>query len=217
MRKKINGTVDNYKCNIELKTERQKAAWQAMHKHDITLLTGFPGTGKTFLAMAFAAQQLLTKQITQIYVTRPIMESGEKLGHLPGSIGEKTAPFFAPISEAVCKLAGGNGIVKERLISSIREVPLAYLRGRNFEDSVCILDEAQNLTMSHFILYFSRMCNGTKLILSGDERQTDIYDSGLRTVMDKLSDLPEVAIVRFQREDCCRHPLVQKIMARLQD
>jgi phosphate starvation-inducible protein PhoH and related proteins len=202
---------------ITLKNDNQKAAWQAMAEYDITILTGCPGTGKTFLAMAYAISCVLKKQYEFIYLTRPICESyGEKLGYLPGEVTDKIAPYFEPVYSALAKLTKFNEFTRTAIRASIKEKPLAYLRGCNFDNTLCILDEAQNCTLAQLKMYVSRLCEGSKIIMCGDPMQSDLYDSGFTDFISLVSDLPEVAIVRFNASDICRHPLVGKIMSRIE-
>jgi phosphate starvation-inducible PhoH-like protein len=216
MKRRMRDKVD-VSLHVEFKTPNQRLAWELMESKDVVFLTGLAGTGKTFLAMAYAIQQVLSKKKEFIYITRPILESGEKLGFLPGDVAAKTAPYFQPLYSAMSKLNGGSEVIKVILSQCVKEVPLAYLRGMNFEDNIiAICDEAQNLTLPNFILYMTRMCKGSQIIFSGDEKQTDLRNSGLAWVSDQLSDLPEIGCIKFGRQDIQRSPLIQKILDRLE-
>jgi phosphate starvation-inducible PhoH-like protein len=203
---------------FEFLTETQQQAWEAYQENDVLFLAGPAGTGKTFLAVAFAIRDILKKQRQHIILTRPIVEAGESLGYLPGDFTEKVNPYMIPLYDCYHSLCPG-ATMKNKVIEQAFEVaPIAYMRGRTFNNSVCIFDEAQNATVAQLKLFLTRFGQNSKIIITGDPLQSDLRDrSGLSTVIDKLHDLPGVAIVEFSQSDVVRHPLVSSILERFEN
>jgi phosphate starvation-inducible PhoH-like protein len=206
------------KFNVEWKNASQKLAWIEFQRHDIVFLTGPAGVGKTHLAMAFAISEVLEKKKKKIVLTRPIVEAGESLGFLPGEFEEKVHPYILPCLDIVNKMTGGDVASKEIIAKAIEIAPVAYMRGRTFEDAICIFDEAQNATLTQLKLFLTRFSDDSKLILTGDPNQSDLQQSpALVDVMEKLQTLRGVGSVEFQRKDIVRHPLIADILERLED
>jgi phosphate starvation-inducible PhoH-like protein len=202
--------------HIELLNTAQKMAWAAFQKHDVLFLLGPAGTGKSFLATAFAIKSLLAKECNKIVLTRPIVEAGESLGFLPGDFEEKVNPYMMPIYDCMEKLLGRDGPFKEKVLHSCEIAPLAFMRGRTFHDSVCILDEAQNASMTQLKLYLSRFDETSKLIITGDPNQSDLHGPvALSEVVRKLQDVPGIGIVEFKYNSIVRHPLISEILQKL--
>lgn len=202
---------------FEFLTDKQRVAWEAYQANDVIFLTGPAGTGKSFLATAFAIRDILQRVRKKIILTRPIVEAGESLGYLPGTFNEKVSPYMSPLFDCYHVLCPG-ATMKNKVIESAFEVaPLAFMRGRTMIDAVCILDEAQNATPSQIKLFLTRLGNNSKMIITGDPRQSDLRErSGMVGVMDKLGDLEGVEIIRFGNSDIVRHSLVGKIIDRLE-
>lgn len=211
-------TQNIYKpVDIVLRTESQKKAWQSMDDNLVTFLLGSAGSGKTFLAMAYAINAVLSKQCEKIVLTRPIVESGEKLGFLPGTFGEKVNPYMQPLYDTMEIMVGRGGGQRELINKSIVLAPLCYMRGRTFNDAICIFDEAQNANYAQLKLFLSRFGQNTKFIITGDPQQSDLYhtDVPLTNVVERLQSVPEIGTVEFANGDVVRHPLVAKILKRL--
>ena len=189
----------------------QKMAWAFFQENDILFLRGMAGTGKTYMAMSFAINEVLQGSKKKIILTRPIVEAGEKLGFLPGDFGEKVNPYMMPLYDAMDKLLGYTGPQRELIEKSVEVAPIAYLRGRTFDNAVAILDEAQNCTKMQLKLFLTRLGANSKLVVTGDPTQSDVPDSGFVEVMDKLQSLTGVAMVSFEKESSARHPLVAEI------
>jgi phosphate starvation-inducible protein PhoH len=187
------------------------------NKDQLYLTDNFTVTHNTFLACAFAIKEIQAKRKHRIIISRPIVESGESLGYLPGSFEEKTAPYMMPIVDSLSIILGTNNPERDRINQVLEVAPLAYLRGRNFSDSICLLDEAQNATFAQLKLFLTRFAGNSKVIITGDPRQSDIgSDSGLMKVVNRLKGLPGVGIVEFGNDCIVRHPLVGKIVDRLE-
>ena len=203
------------------RTAAQKAALELIAAHDMTFLLGAAGSGKTFLAMAYAINQVLTKQADKIVLTRPIVEAGEKLGFLPGTFGEKVNPYMQPLYDTMDAMLGKQGAKREIINKAVVLAPLCYMRGKTFNDSICIFDEAQNATYSQLKLFLTRFGQNTKVIVTGDPSQSDLYDHewsdhcALAEVVKKLDKTPGIGMYQFAPEDVVRHKLVAAILRKL--
>lgn len=204
-------------CDIEWRTETQRRAWKTLNENDITFLLGSAGSGKTFLAMAFAINEVLAKRADSIVLTRPIVDAGEKLGYLPGSFGEKVNPYMQPLYDAMDTLLGKFGPKREFVNRAVVLAPLCYLRGRTFNDSICVFDEAQNATYTQFKLFLSRFGQNSKIIVTGDPQQTDLPVSPppMNEVVAKLKGIAGIDVVQFAHTDVVRHPLVAAMLKKL--
>jgi len=155
------------------------------------------------------------RKIKKIYLTKPIVEAGEKLGFLPGTVEEKTDPFMFSFYMNIQKIATktvADIMVKDK---TIEVLPLAYMRGITLENCVAILDEAQNTSPTQVKLFLSRLGKNSHIIVAGDERQQDTTDkvSGLTDAVHRLEDKDDrIRVVKFTREDIVRHSLVTKIL-----
>lgn len=172
------------KFNIELNQEQAKAE-KLIHKKDVTIIEGKAGTGKTLVAVKYALDQLYQKEIDQIIVTRPTVTASEDLGFLPGEIENKLEPFLVPIYDNFCKVFDEKNHKGQNVVDQLLEedklviAPVAYMRGRTFERSVVILDEAQNMTQEQIKMALTRLGAGTKMIICGDLLQCDLeYKKG---------------------------------------
>lgn len=205
--------------HLEFFNSAQKLAWDALENNDITFLIGPAGCGKTMLACAYGISDILSKKKRKIILTRPVVESGESLGFLPGTFQEKINPYMMPMYDCIDRCVGKDSMQKEIISKSIEIAPVAYLRGRTFHDSVCIFDESQNATASQLKLYLTRFGNNSKIIITGDPKQSDLHerDQGLMTIVKKLEGLNKVGIVYFNSNSIVRHPLVSSILNRLEE
>lgn len=182
------------------------------------LVNEFIVTHNTFLAMAFAINELLQGNKKKIILTRPIVEAGEHLGFLPGDFNEKVHPYMLPLYDCITKLVGVDNMQRELVDSSIEVAPLAYLRGRNLEDAVCILDEAQNTTMTQMKLFLTRLGENSKMIINGDPTQSDlpIRPVALTQTIKKLQNVPGIGIITFDSSSIVRHRLVGAMLKELE-
>src|SRR5690349_21901423 len=196
---------------IRPKTLNQKRYVDAIDKHTIVFGIGPAGTGKTYLAMAKAVQALQTKQVTRIILTRPAVESGERLGFLPGTLGEKIDPYMRPLYDALHDMLDPETIPKLLAAGTIEVAPLAYMRGRTLNDAFIILDEAQNTTQEQMKMFLTRLGFGSKMVVTGDVTQVDLpggATSGLRVVRDILDGVHDVHFSTLTSQDVVRHKLV---------
>lgn len=200
---------------IAPRTANQREYIKAMRDFDMTIGIGPAGTGKTFLAVAFAIAEFESGRFSKIILSRPVVEAGEKLGFLPGDLYEKVHPYLRPLYDAFFTIIGPERfrIMKEDEVLEI--VPLAYMRGRTLDDALIILDEAQNTTPEQMKMFLTRMGNNSKVIVNGDLTQIDLENkkrSGLVNIEKILKDVEGIRFIRFTGEDIVRHSLVQKIL-----
>lgn len=206
--------------NIRGRGPNQKHYLSRILSHDINFGIGPAGTGKTYLAVASAVAALQQEQIDRIILTRPAVESGERLGFLPGDLSQKIDPYLRPLYDALYEMLGFDYVAKLIERNVIEVAPLAYMRGRSLNDSFIILDEAQNTTVEQMKMFLTRIGFGSKVIVTGDVTQVDLprgQTSGLRQVIDVLSDVNEISFTFFKAKDVVRHPLVQRIVTAYQN
>lgn len=199
---------------IRPKTAGQKAYVDAIKEHTITFGLGPAGTGKTYLAMAMAIAALKRKEIARIILTRPIVEAGENLGFLPGSIEEKVDPYVRPLYDALFDMTDAEKARSYIERGIIEIAPLAFMRGRSLNDAFVILDEAQNTTQEQLKMFLTRLGFNSKFVITGDLSQTDIEqrNSGLRSIESILSEIKDIAFIHMSGKDVVRHSLVAKIV-----
>ncbi len=200
---------------IRPKTIGQKRYVEAIDGHTIVFGIGPAGTGKTYLAMAKAVQALQAKEVTRIILTRPAVEAGEKLGFLPGTLGEKIDPYLRPLYDALHDMVDPASIPKLMEAGTIEVAPLAFMRGRTVNDAFIILDEAQNTTPEQMKMFLTRLGFGSKMIVTGDITQVDLprgAPSGLQVVREILDGLDDVYFAQFSAQDVVRHQLVSDIV-----
>ena len=200
---------------ISPKTEGQKAYVNIVQKNDVVFSIGPAGTGKTFLAVAFAVAALENHEVDRIILCRPAVEAGESLGFLPGDLKEKVDPYLAPLYDSLRTLFAENKLSQLLERKTIEVVPLAYMRGRTLDSAYMILDEAQNATVMQMKMFLTRLGIGSRAIITGDVTQIDLQrrsDSGLVQVAGILKDVEGIGFVMLDQNDVVRHPLVMKII-----
>ena len=198
---------------VKPKNEHQEKYIAAIKTFQLIFATGPAGTGKTWLATAMAAKALYEKRIEKIIVTRPSIEAGGTLGHLPGTIDEKFEPYLIPYIETFEERLGRSHTEYLLKTKSIEASPLGYMRGRTFKNCWVLLDEAQNTKPSQMKMFLTRIGENCKMIINGDLFQSDIQGiSGLEDAVEKLYHIPSVKVINFQKQDVVRSSLVQEIV-----
>ncbi len=198
------------------KTVNQKNYVDAIRAKTLVFGVGPAGTGKTYLAIALAAQALSTRRVNRIILTRPAVEAGERLGFLPGDLMAKVDPYMRPLFDALYDMLEPERVNDFLDNGQIEVAPLAFLRGRTINDSFIILDEAQNTTPEQMKMFLTRLGFGSQIVVTGDVTQIDLprgERSGLIEVGEILSEIDDVAFVRFDEGDVVRHKLVQHIVS----
>lgn len=167
--------------------------------------------------MAYAIDAILQKRRTHIVLTRPIVEAGERLGYLPGTFGEKVNPYMQPLYDTMDTLLGRHSPRREIVNKAIVLAPLCYMRGRTFNDAICIFDEAQNASYAQLKLFLSRFGQNSQIVVTGDPQQSDLPYSPppLSDVIGKLRNIAGIGLVAFDNNDVVRHPLVSAILKKL--
>lgn len=201
--------------SIKPKTLGQKRYVDAIKKNDIVFGIGPAGTGKTYLAVAMAAQAFKNKEVNRIILTRPAVEAGESLGFLPGDLQEKVDPYLRPMYDALFDILGYENYLRYMDKGLIEVAPLAYMRGRTLDSAYMILDEAQNTTNEQMKMFLTRLGYGSKAIVTGDITQIDLprgKESGLKTITRVLDNIKGIDLIYLSKYDIVRHPLVQRII-----
>ena len=197
------------------RTPNQARYLAHMAMHDITFGIGPAGTGKTYLAVACAVDALERSAVQKIVLTRPAVEAGEKLGFLPGDLGQKVDPYLRPLYDALYDLMGFEKVQKAFERQQIEVAPLAFMRGRTLNHAFVILDEAQNTTPEQMKMFLTRIGFGSKAVVTGDVSQIDLPLTQLSGLIDAERVLKRVTGIAFNRltsADVVRHPLVARIV-----
>ena len=200
---------------IKVKNINQFKYMDMIQDSTITFGIGPAGTGKTFLAVASAVKLYSEQKIKKIVLTRPAVEAGERLGYLPGDLSQKIDPYLVPLFDSLEYFFGNENLAYLIEKRNIEIVPLAYMRGRTLNNACIILDEAQNATNSQIKMFLTRLGENSKIIITGDESQIDLYskeNSGLRKTRKILSKIEEISVMEFQNTDIVRNPIVSKIL-----
>ena len=204
------------KTVVKAKTKHQKEYVDAIENNIITFAIGCAGTAKTYLAATTAVKALKEKQVSKIIITRsPIALEGYSMGYIPGTDGDKMAPWIAPLIDVFSKFYTPEKLNAMLDSGVIEAVPMAYIRGRSFENCFIILDEAQNISINAFKSVMTRIGVGSKLVICGDTKQTDINGtSGLETAARIMEGADGVAIIRMGFEDIVRSGITAEVIKR---
>jgi phosphate starvation-inducible PhoH-like protein len=201
--------------DVRARTPTQGLYLDNIANHDITFCIGPAGTGKTYLAVASAVDALERSAVQRIILTRPAVEAGEKLGFLPGDLGQKVDPYLRPLYDALYELMGFDKVQKAFERSALEIAPLAFMRGRTLNNAFIILDEAQNTTPEQMKMFLTRIGFGAKAVVTGDVSQIDLpkgSPSGLVEAEHVLRRVEGIAVTHFTSKDVVRHPLVARIV-----
>ena len=197
------------------KTKNQEIFLKQMRTKDIVFAVGPAGTGKTYMAVAYAVSLFVEGKINRLILSRPAVEAGERLGFLPGDMKEKIDPYLRPLYDALYEMMPGEEVDRKMVNNLIEIPPLAFMRGRTLNKSFIILDEAQNTLSTQMKMFLTRLGQDSKMVITGDLSQKDLPDnakSGMQDAMEKLEKVKDIGFVHLNSSDVCRHSLVEKII-----
>ncbi len=196
------------------RTRNQAVYIHSIYHNHITFSLGPAGTGKTFLGIVAACRYLRQGEVDRIILTRPAVEAGESLGFLPGDLAQKVDPYLRPVYDALYECFGMEQVNEMLASNRIEIAPLAYMRGRTLDNSVIVLDEAQNCTLSQIKMFLTRLGKNSRMCIGGDVTQIDLQPgkSGLVRAVEMLQQIEGIGVVEFGREDIIRNPIVERIV-----
>ena len=203
------------KLTIRPKSKSQQEYIRGIFNNDLSFGIGSAGTGKTYLAVACAVYFLEKDLVKKIFLARPAIEAGEKLGFLPGDLSEKVNPYLQPIYDALYEIIGFDRVNKLIEKKVIEIAPLAYMRGRTLNDAFIILDEGQNTTIAQMEMFLTRIGYGSKTVVTGDTSQIDLprdIKSGLKDCLEFIKNIKGSHVTKFKTSDVMRHKIVKDII-----
>src|SRR5690349_19244580 len=203
------------KKTIVPRSKQQAVYMEALNRDDMIFALGPAGTGKTYVAVAQAVQQLINGSVDRLVLSRPAVEAGERLGFLPGDMKEKVDPYLRPLYDALYDMLPTEQVERRIASGEIEIAPIAFMRGRTLSDAFIILDEAQNTTPQQMKMFLTRFGMRSRMVVCGDPLQVDLPNpgmSGLADAVGKLEDISRIATIRFGAGDVVRHPLVGRIV-----
>jgi phosphate starvation-inducible protein PhoH and related proteins len=209
------GQIATRRRVVKARTPAQSAYMRALEKIDLVFGVGPAGTGKTYIAVAFAAHYLERGLVERIILSRPAVEAGERLGFLPGDMREKVDPYLRPLYDALYDVLPPEKVERDLESGVIEIAPLAFMRGRTLANAFVILDEAQNTTSMQMKMFLTRLGEGSKMAVTGDPSQVDLpfgMKSGLEEAIALLDGVPGIEAIRFTAADVVRRDLVARIV-----
>ena len=205
----------SWRRKIRPQSDGQRRLMAAIGGHNLTIALGPAGTGKTYLAVSAAVAALDAGEVGRIVLTRPAVEAGERLGYLPGDIGDKLAPYLRPLNDALNERLGGRRVKQLLTEGAIEIAPIGFMRGRTLNNAFIVIDEAQNCTYGQIKMLLTRLGWHSTMVLTGDPDQSDLLDglSGLDDIARRLEAVSGIAVIRLDERDIVRHPLVGDMLS----
>lgn len=209
-----------YKNRLKPRTVNQHEFIRTVSENTITFCQGVAGSGKTHIAVGMALEYLLEDKVNKIIITRPVVESGEKLGFLPGTAEEKLHPYLLPILDEIGYFIPMSQYGSLKTQHKIEIVPLGLMRGRNFHNAFIVADECQNASYDQLKMLLTRIGNDSKMILTGDISQSDLVRhmrGGFLQLIQSLNDIDGIGVSELHNADIIRNPIIGKILSRLEN
>ena len=207
-----------FRHRLKPRTDNQKEYIRMAAENTITFCQGLAGSGKTHIAVGMALEYLLEDKVKKIIITRPVLEAGEKLGYLPGTAEEKLHPYLLPILDEVQHFVSIQQYNSLKLNNKIEIVPLGLMRGRNFHNCFIVADECQNASYEQLKMLLTRTGQESKMILTGDIKQSDLsrhLQGGFIDLMSALDGVDGIGVTKLEACDIVRNPIISKILCRL--
>lgn len=207
-----------FRNRLKPRTDNQKEYIRMAAENTITFCQGLAGSGKTHIAVGMALEYLLEDKVKKIIITRPVLEAGEKLGYLPGTAEEKLHPYLLPILDEVQHFVSIQQYNSLKLNNKIEIVPLGLMRGRNFHNCFIVADECQNASYEQLKMLLTRTGQESKMILTGDIKQSDLsrhLQGGFINLMSALDGVDSIGVTKLEACDIVRNPIISKILCRL--
>ena len=204
----------SYRRKVRPQGDGQERLVAAIEHHNLTIALGPAGTGKTYLAVSAAVAALEAGEVGRIVLTRPAIEAGERLGYLPGDIGDKLAPYLRPLNDALNERLGARRVNQLTAEAAIEIAPIAFMRGRTLNNAFIVIDEAQNCTYGQIKMLLTRLGWHSTMVVTGDPDQSDLLEglSGLAEIARRLEPISGIAVIRLGDRDIVRHPLVADML-----
>ena len=221
--KKKNNNVHNgthlKQNHLSAKTPNQKEYIKSIKEKQVVICSGPAGTGKTHIATSMAIMGLVKDEYEKVIITRPMVQAGEDTGYLPGNIREKAAPYLRPIFDELLCYISNSDIITLMNSGKIEICPLAYMRGRNFHHCFIVADECQNASEKQLMMLLTRIGKGSKIVLTGDESQSDLNhrnQGGLNVWIRGLENVDGIGILKLTTQDIVREPIVERIVTAME-
>lgn len=214
----LENNVNLYRNRLKPRTENQKEYIRGIAENTITFCQGVAGSGKTHIAIGMALEYLLDDKVKKIIITRPVVESGEKIGYLPGTAEEKLHPYLLPLLDEINHFIGSAQFVSLKTNNKIEVVPLGLMRGRNFHNAFIVADECQNASYDQLKMLLTRIGLNSKMVLTGDTSQSDLHkhmQGGFFHMIKALEDIEGIGMSKLDNTDIVRNPIISKIIGRL--
>ena len=207
-----------YRNRLKPRTDNQKEYIRTLAENTVTFCQGVAGSGKTHIAIGMAIEYLLEDKVKKIIITRPVVESGEKIGYLPGTAEEKLHPYLLPLLDEVNHFIPSSYYTSLKTNNKIEIVPLGLMRGRNFHNAFIVADECQNASYDQLKMLLTRIGRESKMILTGDTSQSDLHrhmQGGFYDMISALEGTDGIGVSRLDHSDIVRNPIIGKIISRL--
>jgi phosphate starvation-inducible PhoH-like protein len=215
----INSVPEIYRNRLKPRTDNQKEYIRTAAENTITFCQGLAGTGKSHIAIGLALEYLLDNKVSRIVITRPIVEAGEKIGYLPGSAEEKIHPYLLPMLDEVNHFISPAFYASLKTNNKIEIVPLGLMRGRNFHNCFIVADECQNASYEQIKMLLTRIGQNSKMILTGDIKQSDLsrhLQGGFLDMINALDGVEGIGNIKLASTDIVRNPIISRMLLRLE-